>query len=270
MRGFWVFKNIILISGGTYEVRIGGFKYAEDVSQHSAEEAAEAKRLDRIQLARVLYSLLKGQDFTVVEEGSELVTDFDFREAPRNPYNYRQVMSRHLIEFLVKFPEFSYKEVATHVLFQEVIKIIAIEDRVRSYSTTHRTTDADFNTNQPVFDSGRRWTESIKDKIVVLELRAFKPRHTIDENTFVGMAIERRNWRHHPPLKKTIQDIVGAMWTQSFEYWEKAFPRFSMWLFQRAPLIGREALCTQAEFKEYFPSSYRFYEACASIDIRKK
>lgn len=210
-----------------------------------------------------------GEDHTVVAKGQEGTTDFDFREDTKNPYNYRQVMSRHLIELLLKHPDFSYSEIAHHCLFQDVITLVAAEDRVRSYSTNHQGTDSDFNVNQPVFDTPR-WTDKIKDGSVLVHIRTPKAQHNLDEVHYVGLQIERRNMRVHPPKCAQLRKIIGTLWTENFEYWESIFPRFSMWLFMQAPLVGDRPLCADPEFNEYYPATYNFYNACANICIKKQ
>lgn len=220
-------------------------------------------RSDKFQAAVIMYSFLKKEVYNNASD--EFKPDWSDDKF----YSYKQLQLKHLIKLLLADRSLAISDILAHPFFMSVNDMVLFEDRFRSFSSDAKSPhlDAHMNADKRLVFETQTWTEKVPEEVV--EACAKGP-----SKTFISLWQARRNRRHHHDEDKyRAKRYLGELYTKNFEFWEKRFPAFFLYLFIKlitysAPKDHDLLFETPEFFKsEFFPASKKFYIACSNQTI---
>lgn len=259
-------NNFIL---GQVKVKVGGFKFAKD--QHRIRDNSDVDspgpnmplprnefQSDKFQAAFIMYCFLMKRDI----RGGLFVPSFDDDEF----FSWKELHLAHLIKCIFSNPESSIHDILSHLYFWDLNRIIAYEDRMRTYNCRHVRMDRFIEEQKDVVLKGSNWVDYVSPRVV-------SACRGVNHNTLVGLWMARRNRRHHrdnDPIE--VQNMLGPMQEANFEFWETHFPSFTLYIYKRLASyrpVGNIFLYNTLEFRgsQYFPSSPGFYRVVSNATV---
>lgn len=208
-----------------------------------------------------------------------------FREEPYA--DYKPVMLKHLFLTMVKefrsegeeVPLSSYLE---HPYFKDIPDLLAFENRVWGFVSSRGkdggSPDEMLNKYSDVVFTGN-WLDSIISPELhyrIIRSRKWEPGTSPWRFTQLWNAKRNRDV-HSDEDSLALKDEIGAPPIQSFMYWERRFPYFSMYIFYQMLQyvdVGYRGKRTKfhdlPELRFFFPGTPRFYDLCSQVPLIEK
>lgn len=130
----------------------------------------------------------------------------------------------HLARVILKDLSLKYEDLLLHVFFWSFERMIAFEDRIRTLCAKHKEYDDYWDDFQHYVFKEKLWTPRVHYKVVEACFNKKVVKVLPKANKFTGLAISRRNRRHHHDNDEPIvQAVMGPLPEDNFHYWERLF-----------------------------------------------